>query len=210
MNKLDTNLLHRYIKLPFVLEKPKEFLINRDDNDVISIPKSSISADFNNWISKYGLDYFPLLEGFYTAPHNKLPIHSDIVSKNQTQFTYSNICKINFTWGSEESTTRWWVPTDPELVESFEKDSKYSKMQLTPNVTDEHDPPHIFLKESRCKMIFEKTIDRPSLLNVGQLHSTYNPTDHPRWTLSIMPMKPDGTCVNFDEALEFFEDVIDE
>ena len=206
----NTNTLHRYIKFPFEMEMPKEFDQQFDDNKVIEIKSGSIDSRFDQWISQFDLNYATLLEGFYTAPSNKLPIHSDIVTKNTSRFTFSNITKLNFTWGSEHSTTRWWIPTDPQLVEKFQQDSKNPNMQLTPNVTDENDPPHVFLAENQCEMIFEKVINRPSILNVGQLHSTYNPANTPRWTLSVMLLKKDGTCVNFDEALQIFKDVIDE
>lgn len=202
--------LHRYIKVPFTVEKPKEFFQEFDDNKVIEVPIKSIDSKISAWFESFNLKHASLLEGFYTAPSNKLPIHSDIVTKNTSRFTFSNITKFNFTWGSDLSTTRWWVPVDPDLVKKFQQDAKDPNMQLTPNVTDENDPPHVFLKENQCKMIYEKVINRPSILNVGQLHSTYNPTNNSRWTLSVMLLKKNNTCVNFNEALQIFKDVIDE
>ena len=34
--------------------------------------------------------------------------------------------------------------------------------------------------------VLERTIDRPSLYNVGRLHSTWNPSNEGRWTLTFI------------------------
>ena len=56
--------------------------------------------------------------------------------------------------------------------------------------------------------MYETVIDRPSLLNISQLHSTFNPspTEH-RWTLCFTLLK-DDKALSFDEALEIFKDYI--
>ena len=64
--------------------------------------------------------------------------------------------------------------------------------------------------ELPCDKVFEKVIDRPSLMNVGQLHSTYNPGNQSRWTLSFTVLNQDNSHLTFAESLKIFREVIDE
>jgi len=61
-----------------------------------------------------------------------------------------------------------------------------------------------------CDVVHEAVINKPSLLNVGQLHSTHNfNTSEPRWTLSyhLLTIK-DNTHIQFEDALDLFKDLV--
>ena len=50
--------------------------------------------------------------------------------------------------------------------------------------------------------------NQPSLINVGQLHSTYNPDPtHGRWSLCYFLLNKDYTHLQFEKALNIFKEV---
>ena len=62
--------------------------------------------------------------------------------------------------------------------------------------------------EQDCDMVCEKVINQPSLINVGQLHSTYNPdATQGRWSLCYFLLNKDYTHLQFDQALNIFKEV---
>jgi hypothetical protein len=58
--------------------------------------------------------------------------------------------------------------------------------------------------KKNADLVYEAVIDRPSLLNIGQLHSTYNPGTEHRWTLSFIFLTQTGERLLFSEALDIF------
>ena len=68
---------------------------------------------------------------------------------------------------------------------------------------------YAWAKEKDCNKVLERTIDRPSLYNVGRLHSTWNPSSEGRWTLTfILGKKRDKKPLHFIESLNYFRDYI--
>ena len=70
---------------------------------------------------------------------------------------------------------------------------------------------HKTMREFLTNLVWEANTNKVSLLNVGQLHSTYNPTDVGRWTLCFVPSSSalrGGTYLTFEEALEVYADYI--
>jgi hypothetical protein len=57
-------------------------------------------------------------------------------------------------------------------------------------------------------LVYEAVIDRPSLLNISQLHSTWNPspTEY-RWTFCFTLLE-NSQALTFNRALEIFKDYI--
>ena len=83
---------------------------------------------------------------------------------------------------------------DPDIVGSFDAQKNHSELYCE--------------DENLCDLVCERVIDRPSLINVGQLHSTYNPhATEGRWTLCFFLLKSDYTHLQFDEAVEIFKDI---
>ena len=59
-------------------------------------------------------------------------------------------------------------------------------------------------------MIYEKTINKPSIVNTGMPHSTHNPSQVDRFTLSYnLVRKTDLQLVSFFEALWLFDGLLE-
>ena len=72
-------------------------------------------------------------------------------------------------------------------------------------------PTILLAKKEDCELIWEANTNKISLLNVGQLHSTYNPTNIGRWTLCFVPGSRairGGAYLTFEEACEVYKDYI--
>jgi len=171
------NHYHRYLKLPFDIKPPKEFdgggdtvrhmqLAAADQPGMIE--PSEYMPEVNEWFESLGLK-FMRVDCFYTPPQGKLGIHTDLPF-------FSHHAKINITWGPEEGVIRWWHSDNVrqhEITESNEHTSAY------------HD--NLWAEEEESRLIWEANTNKPSLVNVGMLHSTYNPTNERRWTLCLTP-----------------------
>jgi hypothetical protein len=170
---------------------------------MICVLPQSIDNIIIKWIESFNLKVSNVIEGFYTpAKGGILPIHNDTVN-------ISNAVKINFTWGPSNSVTRWWQVIDnTNLITIHPDNSQIEAAGIVPDIKI-HSACHA--KEKNCKLVHEQVINRPSLMNIGQLHSTYNPhLTEDRWTLCFTLLKPNKNHVQFDEALEIFESFIDE
>jgi hypothetical protein len=183
------NTYHRYLNLPFTIG-PLPFFREQGNqirhfyiNDYPFYPMEELFSDL-------GL-ILHLKEVFYTPPFSKIPIHTD-------HGHYTNHAKINMTWGPEEGVIQWW------------KSDKTSRMQLNgyQNSTDEyHD--NLWANEADCELLYEANTNRPSLVNVGVLHGTNNPTPHGRWTLCFVPVNQAGQFIHWDSALEVFKNYLE-
>ena len=60
------------------------------------------------------------------------------------------------------------------------------------------------------ELVYEAVINKPSILNVGQLHDTFNPDPNKsRWTLSFTLLHKDGKHCTFADAMNIFSESID-
>ena len=215
-------LYHRYLKLPFNFEKPTlydsvelkdycEFIYFKDKD-----LKTEPILDFIDSIGLYRIQ----TNSVYSAPRDGIRIHSDTPD-------LSDKVKLSFSWGSPDSKTIWWEPKDkrkvkvvnfyeshmtrgvkaskikmatmPERIRLFLKGKKIGPLTK-----------YAWAKEKDCNKVLERTIDRPSLYNVGRLHSTWNPSNEGRWTLTfILGKKRDMKPLHFIESLNYFREYID-
>ena len=203
------NNYHRYIQLPFTVPMPEQF--NKKPNDFISyVGQDAATSDLIHWLSKHDIKLSNVIEGFYTAPKGgEVPIHNDMPVKPFER----DATKLNFTWGPSESVTRWWKIKDEKNYIEINHDATainegFTQAGIQPDI----DCYKCYsARNYHCDMVYECVIDKPSILNVGQLHSTYNPNpDTDRWTLSFTLLKKDGSHLLFNEALELFETCISE
>lgn len=196
------NIYHRYLDLPFEITRHPMF-----DTAPKEIKHHDINpyrdAQVDQWHESLGLTVNHT-EVFYTPPGGELPIHSDEV-------TLDNHVKINITWGPAEGTIRWWesknafVSTDYNNTKNKLKDLDHS----TVDQFSQREHKNVLANKEECDLVWEASTNRPSLVNVGQLHSTYNPTDLPRWTLCFVPGRPNGHgYIYWDEALEIYKDYL--
>ena len=186
-----TQNYHRYLNLPFNVDKPLSF-VDRDSTDYIDLENDIIPSIMVNWLDEHGLH--PIGAGaVYTAPNQKMIIHCDTLEPG-------NHVNINFTWGSKHSKTRWW---------KLKPGKEYTVVHVSDdNVVDGDGM--LTAKEDDCELLFEQTIDRPSMINAGILHSTYNPTNESRWTLSVVLGYKDRPkkLLQWDDAFKIFENYI--
>lgn len=202
------NIYHRYLNLPFEYPKPDIFN-NGSKNYTTLIDYKYIHAPFKEWIEDFGLSISNVLEGFYTPPNGgRVPLHSDTSSMPGDNDT----CKLNFTWGSMDSTTQWYkIKDDSKIKKHYLDEADANQKFYEAGIEPDLDITYVlFADHDDADLVHEVVIDRPSLLNISQLHSTWNPspTEH-RWTLCFTLLE-NKTPITFQRALEIFKDYIED
>lgn len=222
------NIYHRYLNLPLKFEKPVILdTVKPNFSELLVFENSKLQLDnVEKFLNSLGL-YNHRTDCVYSKPSSKTAfhIHSDTDK-------FSNHVKLAFSWGSELSKTIWWKPKKNSYVKKvkmyFEdqkrsniKCSKFKRDTLTNilrklyksfflNKKFRKSMTYLHAKEKDCIKVLERTIDRPSIYNVGQLHSTSNISNEDRWTLAIeVYKKKDKKPLTFNEALEYFKNYID-
>lgn len=183
------NKYHRYLKLPFEVNPPKMF---EEHGPIIQhhYINDYQCSDMDDFFKTFGLTCH-LKECFYTPPNSKIPIHTDHAS-------YTDHTKINITWGPEEGVIQWWKS---DIVREYQfVGGEYTK--------EKHH--NLWANEEDCELLYEANTNRPSLVNVGVLHGTNNPTNFGRWTVCFVPATPEREYLNWYRALEIFKDYIEE
>ena len=187
--KKQENIFQRFVDLPVSpgVDLFKEFPDDPEVSKHVQVPSSKLNKDFLEFFAKY--DIAPdQWEAFYTAPFGKIWIHTDTAG-------FSDACKINWTWGDPMSETRWWDVKD------------HSKLE--PIVTD-FGVNYLRAEESNCKLIFKQNMTKPSIVQVGLMHSTYNFAPTGRWTLCLPLCYPDKVSrYQWVDTLEMFEDYLE-
>lgn len=204
---MNANIYHRYLNLPFTYPKPNIFNEGSKNYTTLIDPKH-VYAPFQEWVEKFGLTISNVLEGFYTPPNGgRVPLHSDTSSMPGD----NDICKLNFTWGSKDSTTQWYTIKDESKIKKHyldeaEANQKFYNAGIVPDIDITY---VLFADHADAELVHEVVIDRPSLLNISQLHSTWNPspTEH-RWTLCFTLLE-DKKLLSFRRALEIFKNYIE-
>ena len=214
-------LYHRYLKLPFNFERPMLFdsVELKDYSEFIYFKDEDLQTEpILDFIDSIGL-YRIQTNSVYSAPNDGIRIHSDTPD-------LSDKVKLSFSWGSPDSKTIWWEPKDRrkvKVVNFYEshmtrtvKCSKIKMLTIPERIRlflkgKKVGPitKYAWAKEKDCDKVLEKTIDRPSLYNVGRLHSTWNPSSEGRWTLTfILGKKRNKKPLEFIESLNYFSDFI--
>ncbi len=183
------NNYHRYLNLPFEIEPPEFFSQNG------STIKHQYINDYqcpqvNSFLESLNL-YCRLVECFYTPPNSKIPIHTDHPS-------YTNHAKINVTWGPKEGVIQWW------------KSDKVTQHQFSGGEYTNERHSNLWAEEKDCTFLYEANTNRPSLVNVGILHGTNNPSNQGRWTLCFVPVTKNGNYIEWSDSLQIFKDYIEE
>jgi len=200
-------MYHRYVKIPKEHKKPSCFSYEPSQSEVIFVPKTYLDQSVIDWIESFEVIVSNVTEGIYTPPNQgKVHIHNDTS-------TITNATKINFTWGPDTSTTRWWNVKDESYLKTDITDSSHITETVKPDIVDHFDSNGVHKElicesEDQCELVCEKVINRPSLINVGQLHSTYNPDPvQGRWSLCYFLLDKDYKHLQFEKALNIFKEV---
>ena len=180
------------------------------ENDFISyVNISELPDELFKWLAQYHLKISNVIEGFYTKPNGgAIPIHNDTVIPPGQR----DACKLNFTWGPETSTTKWYkLKSDKEYVEINHDETEINKSFQEAGIEPDIECYKCYsADENDVELIHQAVINKPSLMNVGQLHNTYNPDPtQDRWTLSLTLLKLPGDHLSFEEALVKFKDSIE-
>jgi hypothetical protein len=159
------NIYHRYLEIPV---SPGIDLFARTDYDPavighLGIDHSEVNPALVEWLAKFNM--CPMMfEAFYTPPNGgKIYIHIDTA-------TVSDAVKINWTYGAPGGRIVWWQPKHIDKVKSLET---------------EFGQPYLTVNEDDCTKVYEADTNKPSLIQVGTWHSTWNPSDEGRWTFSL-------------------------
>jgi len=205
------NIYHRYINLPFEITKPPICNLQLKEVKHQDIPYHREIA-LEIWLEQFNL-YVYGCECFFTPGGKALPVHVDA-------HRLDNHVKINQSWGPPEGTTRWWnVPNfniNDYTNDSFDKDLDPEKSNYYWGGLDEvqQENRSIRVREEDAELVYEANTDKPSLVNVGTFHSSYNPTNQGRWTLcyiigkrSIQEDIPEK-YLSWDEAEVIFKDYL--
>jgi len=173
----------------------------------VSIDQNKIYPPFKEWVESFGLSISSVLEAFYTSPNGgSIIIHND----GGDTPGVDDCCKINFTWGSPDSTTRWYkIKDESKLIKKYSggDDPRYrvfSDKGIVPDIDISYS---LSAEIEDVDLVYEAVIDKPSLINNSQLHSTYNPSSEHRWTLCFVLLE-NGESLRFHRALEIFKDYI--
>ena len=204
------NKYHRYINLPFELERPPEAYGTLDSPRHQDLPEWR-PTEVVEWLENLGL-ILGHVEIFYTPAGGEIPIHTD-------ELYLSNQIKFNTTWGPEDGKIIWWEG-DKEKVETlvnYLDDDVYDRFgeKTVTNFSDRENGVVVVLpKKEDCVKVFEASTNRTSMVNVGQLHSTSSPKESGRWTLCFVPHRynprtMESDYIQWDEALEIFDDYLE-
>jgi hypothetical protein len=204
---MTNNFYHRYLDLPFNYPKPEKFNYSVD-NYAVMLENEKIYEPFQAWIESFGLTISNVLEAFYTKPNGgKVPLHADTGHQKPG---VNDICKLNFTWGPLDSTTRWYqIKDESKLIKHHFGTGASNKKFYEAGIEPDIDISYVWLAEwDDVDLVYEAVIDRPSLLNISQLHSTWNPSpDEGRWTLCFTLLE-NGKTLSFQRATEIFKEHI--
>ena len=205
MNK---NIYHRYLNLPFEYFKPTEFEKDLENDFISYFPKDKVQNNFLEWLDKHDLKISNIIEGFFTKTQGSIPIHNDTPIKPDG----NDVCKVNLTWGTEDSTTRWWkVKDESKYIEINHNQTDVNKSFEEAGIVPDIDCYKCYSADRNdVELVYETVINKPSLLNVGQLHDTYNPdANKSRWTLSFTLLHKDNKHCTFADAMNIFSESID-
>jgi hypothetical protein len=123
------------------------------------------------------------IQVFHTNSNSDSLIHSD-------NSNYENWAKIIFQYGAKGSTMRWW--TSEKFINH---DTGYGEILIS--------------QPQDSSLEYEVEIGTSSLVNVGPLHSSHNPTNESRFSITLALFYFDKTRVLWDDALEILSKYIE-
>lgn len=181
--------VHQYLNLPVMPEIDlfRLFPDNPDQLNHVAVDPSMLNKEFVDFIESIPGLRIPSWEAFYTPPGGKIWIHGD-------SDTITDFARINLSWGPNDSELVWWEPK--------------TGIKLEPIVTAFGEN-YLRADEKDCNVIHRAVINRPSIVQVGMLHSTWNPGPGGRWTLAIpLAEKSEPKRVSFEMAVAMFADYV--
>lgn len=178
------NRYYRYLNFPFSVDlKLPEFA---DINHKV-LTSEYIPGELVDFLTQHGCKI-----GFAEI-FRKSPGYSHHLALHLDGHEFDDHVKINFVLNNNGSKMRWWKVKDPALL----------KKEIT--VVKTH---YYYAAEEDCDLVAEAELDRPALVNAGQLHSIHSVVNENRYAFSFMIMRADGSRLLWDDAVELFKDYL--
>ena len=107
------------------MSKPKCFAKSLENDFITYVDSDELPDELFKWLAQYNLKISNVIEGFYTKPKGgAIPIHNDTVIPPGQR----DACKLNFTWGPDTSTTRWYkLKEDKKYIEVNHDETEINK-----------------------------------------------------------------------------------
>ena len=135
------------------------------------------------------------IEVFYTPPKQNGIIHSD--NPDKTEWS-----KLYFQFGAKGSSMRWWDSDNVREVSTASGDGG--------DRTKRHYHGQVLIADEQdSSIIHEADLQSPHIVNVGQLHSSHNPTLEKRFVVTLALFHLNGHRLLWSDALKKFENYYD-
>lgn len=200
------NRYHKFLNIPDYIPIINTDEYESDNKKWLEFHKSLSFEQLNNdkilpWLNTLGYTSH-WIEFFYTPPKDSGIIHSDNVY-------WADWAKLIFQFGAKGSKMRWWssdnvyqVSTSVEQI-SQTHIPEISQYKIGDRNNDHYHGQVLVSREEESNLEYEIEVGRCSLVNVGPLHSSYNPTNDKRFTLTIALFDMyTGDRILWDEALK--------
>lgn len=149
------------------------------------LQEEDLTEEFLEWLDSKNLAV-RYAELFYCSPKGNIFVHSDEIEP-------AHGCKINWVYDQGETYMRWF-----KLKEG-------AKIEKHSNTIDGF---YYTAQPEDYEFAVQARIGKPTLVNAYELHDVINPSDGPRWAVSIVPYfknKPKSRLL-WNEAIELFSD----
>lgn len=177
------NRYYRFLNLPFEFNLiVPEF----KEQNHLRLTAEQIPREFIIFLRNHGCKI-----GFAEI-FRKQPDYKHVLSLHLDGLEFDDHVKINYVVGGGNSKMCWWQ-TKPGIE---------PRRQVTVVGTD-----YLYAAEEDCDLLCSAKLDRPALVNAGQLHNVVDITE-PRYAFSFMIQKNNGDKLLWDEAIILFKDYL--
>jgi hypothetical protein len=200
-----TNRYHRYLNFSNYAPNIDFSKWNTDGYKWLEFHKTLRLSELNNqkfvqFLHSLGMTSH-WIEVFYTPPGEDGIIHSD----NTEWYDWA---KIVFQYGAKGSTMRWWNSTNVvNLSTSIDQVSKkeipeISEYEVNDRTTEHYHGRILASRVEDATLQYEAEVGYSSLVNVGPLHSSHNPTNEKRFVVTVALFDLNGNRILWDDAIK--------
>ena len=168
---MENNIYYRHmdIGLDWVLKDP-DYIKKLSDTvkDKFAahwkLDASDLTDEYLTWLDKHNL-LASWVELFYCSPKGNIFLHKDEIHPPHG-------CKMNWVYDQGETWMRWFSLKEGKQIQKH--DNTIGGIYYTANEGD-----YEFTTQTR--------VGKPTLVNAYELHDVINPSNYPRWALSVVP-----------------------
>lgn len=208
-----TNRYHRYLNISSEYTPNVDFSKwNTDGYKWLEFHKTLQLSELNNqkfvkFLHSLGMTSY-WIEVFHTPPGEDGIIHSDNTD-------WKDWAKIVFQYGAKGSTMRWWNSTNViDLSTSIDQISKkeipeIQEYKVKDRTTNHYHGRILASNVKDATLQYEAEIGNASLVNVGPLHSSHNPTNEKRFVITVALFDLNKNRILWDDAIKRLSHYID-